>query len=367
MKNKRVRALVIRLYPNKEQERIMNEHLSICCGVYNQLLEHCKQCYEKGEKHPSSYDLQNMLPEMKRKDPKLKLPYAQVLSDVSHRLSKAFDGFFRRVKEDPEHSGYPRFKSWKRYDSMTYTQNGFIVDNGHLELSKVGNIPIKGFRKMEGKLKTCTIERKGVGPNYRWVAILTYESDMSKKRTDEMPYNPPRSDQTVGIDLGLRNIVVTSDGEQYSNRKNFIQSERQISRILRRMSGYEKGSPQREKYRQRLFHAFERLNNVNKGYLYGIVNDLIEQYETIIMEDLNVRRIADKSRSKGMRKSFRDANWSRFIFILGYKAEEAGVRLVKVDPAYTSQLCSQCGMMVPKALSERRHQCPLCGLDVDRD
>ncbi len=367
MKDKRVRALVIRLYPNREQEMIMMEHLSICCDLYNRLLEYCKGCYEKGEKHPSRFDLQNMLPEMKKKDPKLKIPYAQVLADVPHRLSKAYDGFFRRVKTDPEHAGHPRFKSWRSYDSMTYTQNGFKVNSGHLELSKIGSISVKGFRKMCGIPKTCTIKRKGAGPNYRWVAILTYESGVPPTEDGRRSRTRGTSGQSVGIDMGLKNMVVTSDGREYPNQKGYIKAERRISELLRKMAKYEKGSPQRERYRQRLFHAFERLNNVKKGYLYEVVNDLMEQYDTIIMEDLDIKGLAGKSRSKGMRKSFRDANWGKFIFILGYKAEEAGVRLVKVDPAYTSQLCSQCGSLVPKILSERRHRCPLCGLDVDRD
>jgi putative transposase len=85
------------------------------------------------------------------------------------------------------------------------------------------------------------------------------------------------------------------------------------------------------------------------------------------MEDIQAKELADKSRSKGMRKSFRDANWGKFIFTLGYKAAEAGIQMVKVDPAYTSQQCSKCGLLVPKDLSVRRHVCPHCGLDVDRD
>ena len=366
MKDKRIRSLVIRLYPNREQERIMMEHLSICCDLYNRLLEYCKGCYENGEKHPSRFDLQNMLPEMKKKDPKLKIPYSQVLADVPHRLSKAYDGFFRRVKTDPEHAGHPRFRSWRRYDSMTYTQNGFRVNPGHLELSRIGRVPFKGFRKMDGILKTCTIKRNGAGPNYRWTAILTYES-VPPAEDGERFRTRGTSGQSVGVDMGLKNMVVTSDGKEYPNQKGYIEAERRISGLLRKMAKYEKGSSQRERYRQRLFHAFERLKNVKKGYLYGVVNDLVEQYDTIIMEDLDVKGLAGKSRSKGMRKSFRDANWSRFIFILGYKAEEAGVLVKEVNPAYTSQRCSVCGTLVPKDLSVRRHQCPYCGLDVDRD
>ena len=228
-------------------------------------------------------------------------------------------------------------------------------------------IRIRGYRKIDGKLKTCTIKRNGAGPNYRWEAILTYEIVVPEKDGQPLQRYETEPLKPVGIDLGLKNMVMTSDGKQYPNQRNYIQAERQVSRILRKMSKFEKGSPQRERYRQRLFHAFDRLNNVNRGYIYEVVNDLVDNYDMIMMEDLNVKGLTDKSKSKGMRKSFRDANWSKFVFILGYKAAEAGIPIVKVDPAYTSQLCSQCGLIVPKDLSDRRHRCPLCGLDVDRD
>ena len=110
-----MRALVVRLYPNREQERQLNDCLFVCHDLYNNLLEHCIQIHKDGGKHPSAYDLEKLLPDMKKADPKLKTVYSQVLCDVCFRLSRAFDGFFRRVKEDPEHAGFPRFRSWKRF------------------------------------------------------------------------------------------------------------------------------------------------------------------------------------------------------------------------------------------------------------
>ena len=228
------------------------------------------------------------------------------------------------------------------------------------------DVKIKGYREMEGRMKTCTIIRKGVGPHYRWEAAITFETE-SKDSDGAVEVVTAIPSRPVGIDLGLRNIVVTSEGKEYPNQRNYVQAERQISKILRKMSKYEKGTEEREKYRQRLFHAFERLKNINKGYIYEVVNDLVDNYDLIVMEDINTQKLTDKSKSKGMRKSYRDASWGRFIFTLGYRAAEAGIQVVRVDPAYTSQQCSRCGTMVPKDLSVRRHQCPHCGLDVDRD
>jgi putative transposase len=361
-----MRTLVVKMYPNREQERQLNECLDVCHDMYNGLLEYCIEMHKEGGKHPSAYDLEKLLPDMKKADPKLKTVYSQVLYDVCVRLSRAFDGFFRRVKEDPEHAGFPRFRSWKRYDSFTYPQKGFKLSPNHIRLSPwKTDVRIRGYRKIGGTVKTCTIIRKGAGPNYRWEAALTFEMDPKGGGTAVQTLIEPS--RPIGIDLGLRNMVVTSEGIAYPNRKNYIQAERQVSKTLRKMSKYEKGSKEREKYRQRLFHAFENLNNVNKGYIHEVVNSLLENHDMIIMEDIRIKDLTDKSRSKGMRKSFRDANWGKFIFILGYKAAEAGIQMVKVDPAYTSQQCSKCGIMVPKDLSVRRHHCPHCGLDVDRD
>jgi len=360
------RALKVRMYPNREQERQLNECLGTCCRLYNSMLEHCNNRYENGEKHPSRYDMQAMLPGMKVEYPTLRNVYSQVLCDVCTRVSRAYDGFFRRVQEKAGKAGYPRFRSWRRYGSFTYTQSGFKLSKSRLRLSPWKmNVRIRGYRRMPGELKTCTIIRKGVGPHYRWEAVLVYEHE--KPAGKEACDCGGRCSKPVGIDLGLKNVVVTSEGKEYPNRRSYIQAERRVSRILRRMSRYEKGSPQREKYRQRLFHAFESLRNAERGYIYEVANDLLGNHDKIVMEDLGPLELFAKSISKGMRKSYRDASWGKFIFVLGYKAEEAGIPLVRVDPAYTSRLCSVCGADVPKDLSVRRHQCPHCGLDVDRD
>ncbi len=361
-----MRTLVVRMYLNREQERQLNQCLDVCRGLYNSLLEHCINTHKEGGKHPSAYDMERLLPDMKRRDPKLKTVYSQVLCDVCVRLSRAFDGFFRRAKDDPGHAGFPRFRSWRRYDSFTYPQYGFKLTPDHIRLSPwKTDVRIRGYRRIGGTVRTCTVIRKGAGPNYRWEAAVTFGTDPKDCGTAVQTFTEPT--RPVGIDLGLRNMVVTSDGSTYPNRRNYVQAERQVSKILRRMSRYEKGSKERERYRQRLFHAFERLNNVNKGYIHEVVNGLLEKYDMVAMEDIHVKELADRSRSKGMRKSFRDANWGKFVLTLGYKAAEAGIQVVRVDPAYTSQWCSRCGIMVPKDLSVRRHRCPHCGLDVDRD
>ena len=356
-----IRSLEIVLRPNRTQERRMLDTVGHCCFLYNHLLEYCREQYEKGEKHPSEFDLDKHITEFKKEHPELKNVYSQVLTNVSTRLSKAFDGFFRRVKEKKEEAGYPRFRSFHRYDSFTYTQNGFSLKNGHLELSKIGPVKAYGIRKMTGKLKTCTIKREGFSPHYRWKALLTYEFDDISTGFIEDTRIP------CGIDLGLTDTVTVSDGKFYTNSKQIVKAESSIARIQRKISKYDKGTEQRNRYKQHLFHAFSNLKRKMKAERFRIVNELIDNHNIIAFESLNIKALEDKSLGKGMRKSYRDACWGYLLQTLRYKAEEAGTGLIEVNPAYTSQMCSLCGNIVEKELSERRHRCPHCGLDIGRD
>ena len=356
-----IHSLEIVLRPNRTQERRMLETIGHCCFLYNHLLGYCKDKYEKGEKHPSEFDLDKHITGFKEEHPELRTVYSQVLTNVSTRLSKAFGGFFRRVREKKEEAGYPRFRSFQRYDSFTYTQNGFSLRDGCLDLSKIGSVKAYGIRKMNGKLKTCTVKREGYGPNYRWKASLTYEFDDISTIFIEDARTP------CGIDMGLTDTVTVSDGKTYSNSKHIIKAESSIARIQRKMSKFDKGTEERNRYGQHLFHAFKTLKRRMRAERFQIINELTEDHNIIAFERLNIKTLEDKSLGKGMRKSYRDASWGYLLNTLRYKAEEAGTKVVEVEPAYTSQMCSVCGNIVEKELSERRHRCPHCGLDIGRD
>ncbi len=349
----------IRLYPNKSQERILNETLGHCCFLYNHLLEGCRNAYAERIRVPSAFDMNKEITAFKREHPELKEVYSQVLQDVAARVDNAFKGFFAKLKAR-EHAGFPRFRPWSRYDSFTYTQKGFRMVNGKLRLSKIGDIRTAGFRKGWGEPKTCIIEREGCAPHYRWKACLTYTyEEISTFVFDDMR-------TAVGVDLGLKDVMVVSDGTRYPNHRHLRDAEKKVAAIQRRMSSLEKDSVGYVKERQKLYHAFVRLNNVRRAERYDIVNDLVSNHDVIVIEDIDVSGIRDKSLGKGMRKSYRDASWGKLIGTLCTKAAEAGCTVVKVGPEYTSQRCSRCGRTVPKDLSERRHVC-VCGLDIDRD
>ena len=354
------RTVVVKLYPNKTQEKALLNTLGHCCFLYNHLLEICRNAHCIGELSPSKFTLDKHITDFKKEHTELKEVYAQVLTNISTRVSLAFDGFFKRVSEKKKDAGYPRFKSFSRYDSFTYTQNGFSITPDKLKLSKIGDIRASGFRKMCGTLKTCTVKREGNAPHYRWKAFLTYSFESISTEYIDSSRTP------VGIDMGLKDIIVTSDNKRFSNGYYYKQAEKRIAIIQRKMSSFEKDSEEYVKFRQRLYHAFQRMKNVRRAERYDTAREIIENHDIIAIEDISVSKIQQKSLGKEMRKSYMDASWRMTLDTLCIKAAEAGCTVVRVPPAYTSQMCSKCGRLVPKDLSERRHRC-ICGLDIDRD
>jgi putative transposase len=201
--------------------------LNLCRWLYNTALEQRKFAY-KHRNISISYNMQqNELPQLKKELPEFKQVQSQVLQDVLRRLDKAFKAFFRRLKTG-EKPGYPRFQGKNRYDSFTYPQSGFSLDGKYLKLSKVGNVRIKCHRQMEGKVKTCTIIRK----NGKYYACFSCEIEPVKHSTGKQ----------IGVDLGVKHLAITSDGEFFEHPKYLRKSERKLKRLQRIVSRRKKGS-----------------------------------------------------------------------------------------------------------------------------
>ena len=272
--------------------------------------------------------------------------------DVIRRVDKAFKNFFRRVKAG-DTLGYPRFKSARRYDSFTYPQSGFcITDNKKLKLSKIGDVKIKLHRPIEGEIKTLTIRRQADG----WFACFSCEVET----------NPlPSIGKSVGVDVGLENFAITSDGEFFPPIKiplpplgkggiDLRQSEKKIKRAQREVARRKKGSKRRKKSVWRLKRAHLRVANKRCDTHHKVARKLVEKYDVIAIENLSINNMI---KNHHLAKSISDAGWYSFSLILAAKAEEAGRKVVKVDPKFTSRVCSGCGAIVKKELSERWHSC----------
>ena len=348
------KAYKYRILPTKGQQRILNLMLEECRFVYNQTLAARREVWEQRHESLGLYDTQSLLPAWKAERPSLKTVHSQVLQNVQVRVDLAFKAFFRRVKAGQEEVGYPRFKGFGRYDSITYPQygNGARLSGRTLILSKIGSIPVILHRSVEGQIKTVTIRRSSTG---KWFACLSTEIEAQPL---------PPSDRAVGVDVGLSSFATLSNGEKVANPRFFRQDEHELVKAQRKLSKVEKGTSEPAKRRKVVSRIHERIANRRSNFAHQESRRLVDNFGTLAFENLNAQRMMG---SHCLAKSIADAAWNQFVQYATSKAEEAGRRVVPIDPRNTSKRWSRCGQMVQKELSVRVHACPTCGLVIDRD
>jgi len=348
-------AYQYRLHLTKGQQRLLEEQLEECRWVYNQTLAARRDAWEQHQKTLGLYDTQAMLPDWKAVRKSLKLVHSQVLQNVQVRVDLAFKAFFRRLKAGERDAGYPRFKGGGRYDSMTYPQygNGARLEGNKLILSKIGQVALNLHRPVEGRIKTVTLRRSSTG---KWFVAFAVE------KACEQPSDVPEA--AVGVDVGLEKFATLSTGEKVANPRFFRRDEGDLARAQRRLSEQAKGTPERAKRRKVVARIHERIANRRKNFAHQISRKLVKRFGVIVFEDLSITRMLKKH---CLAKSIADAAWGQLATYTRYKAEEAGRRYIEIDPRGTSQHCSRCGAVVKKSLSIRVHQCPHCGLEIDRD
>jgi putative transposase len=347
------KAYKFRLYPKREQIDALDRTLMLCRHLYNVCLEQRILAYRMQQHRVSFTKQSDELPNLKAELPEYNDVYSQVLQDVLHRLDKSYANFFRRAKERKEKAGFPRFKSSNRFKSITYPQLGFeILPNGHLKLTKIGIIRMFRHREIVGAIKTCTIKRDAVGD---WYAIFT----------TELPDIPKREPKTaLGVDVGLKTLAMLTTGESIQPPKFLRASEDKIKIIQREVSRKKKGSENRRRCNRRLAKAHRRVERQRDDYLHKASRALSLKADTIVFENL---QIPNMLKNHHLAKSIGDASWGKLMQYTEYKAAEAGRSVYYVNPKGTSQICSRCGEVVKKSLSERVHGCPTCGFSTDRD
>jgi len=346
-----LKAYRYRLYPTKSQVTLLERTLEICRWVYNDTLALRKNAWEQERRSVSLYETNKILTQRKRERPELKQVHSQVLQNVQMRIDLAFKAFFRRVKAG-ENPGYPRFKGRGRYDSFTYPQYGFKLDGDRLHLSKIGAVKVVLHCPVEGSIKTLTIRRSATG---KWYACFSVEYD---------PSPLPQKETTVGIDVGLESFATLSNGEKIENPRFFRTDEKALAKAQRKLSKAEKGTPERKKARKIVAHIHERIANRRLNFAHQTSRKVVDRFGTIVFEDLN---ITNMQKNHHLAKSIADVAWNQFVTITTSKAEDAGSHVILVNPRNTSQMCSRCGKIVAKKLSDRIHACPHCGLVMDRD
>ena len=339
-----------RLFTNKTQEAKLNELLSSARFLYNNALEHRIVCYKQWKKSINYYDQSNALKEIRSFDDGIAKLNFGASQNTLRQLDKAFQAFFRRIKSG-DTPGFPRFKGKDRFNSITFPTygDGIKLKNGKLYIQNVGYIRINLHRNLEGKIKTVTIKRQ----NDRFYASFS---------CDEVPQNIlSTSTKEIGIDVGIKSFAVMSDGQVIDNPKYLKQSESKLKEIQRQQS-----KKRSKNLKKKLARLHEKVSNQRKDFQHKLSRKIINEFGYIYVEKLKPKEMV-KNNFKVLNKYINDAAWSQFFNFLSYKAENAGRKLIKVNPKNTTQACSGCGKIVPKDLSVRIHNCPYCGLILDRD
>jgi len=349
-----IRAYQYRLYLTKSQISTLNRTFDLCQKVYNNTLALRRDSWDYDQKSVSLFETNKELTVWKQDHPELSSVYSQVLQNVQVRVDLAFKAFFQRIKHG-EDMGYPRFKSYGRYDSITYPQLGFSLDvqNQTVFASKIGKIRAVIHRPVEGTIKTMTIRRSCAG---KWYVSFAVECEPEIKVHN--------GEEVTGIDLGLTSFATLSNGEKIENPWFFRSEEQALAKVQRRLSKEEKGTPERVRRRLIIAKVHDRIANKRKNFIHQECRKLVDRFKLIAFEELKIKTMQQNSY---LSKSIADVSWGMMVQATVNKAEEAGSRVVLVNPNNTTQLCSRCNQIVRKELSDRVHCCPVCGLIMDRD
>jgi len=351
-----MRTYKFRLYPNKTQEKKLLETLDICRFTYNQLLEKIN-----GKEKITKYELQHYILELKQKYPQLKNVYSKVLQYENYRLFANIKGL-AISKRNGNKIGRLRFKGEQYFKTFQYNQSGFKLIGRNdkkydiLHLSKIGDIHIMKHRNIEGKIKQIIIKRK---VNSWYAHIIT-----------DAEYKMKKGNGIIGIDLGVINYIVDTNNQKVENPLFLKTSLNKIQKNHQNISSKKKGSNNRKKSIKKLLKSFEKIDNQKNDFIHKLTTKIIGDNKIIVIEDLNIKNMVDKSKGNNKyhnKRNIHDSSWRRFISMLKFKAERAGSSIIEINPKNTSKTCSRCGNIKKLKLSDRLYECDNCGLHIDRD
>jgi putative transposase len=342
-----------KLKPTAQQERELERVVMLCRRLYNIALEQRITAWQRRRVSISRYEQEAELKAIRADCPEYAAIHSHILQDVLARLDKTYQAFFRRVQRG-EKAGFPRFKGRNRFHSFTFKEygNGTTLDSGFLVLSKIGRIAMRWSRPIEGTPKTISVSREADG----WYVAISCA---------DVPIHPlPSTGQETGIDLGLESFATLANGTPIHTPAFYRKAEAYLRRCQRRVARRKKGSNRRCKAVVLLAKAHQHIAHQRRDFHHREAATLVAAYDRIAYEDLQTTNLL---KNHCLAKSISDAGWAQFLSTLTFKAASAGKRVQAVNPAFTSQRCSGCGVIVQKGLSIRWHSCPDCGASLHRD
>ena len=361
-----LRAIKIRLYPNKEQELKLNKVLGCYRFVYNQTLARKQQEYTDNKKSLGLTDLSKYFHNELLKDEQyswLKEENTKIMKQSIRQMLSAYDKFFK------QHNGFPKFKSKKDKQSALFPLEAISKKNMFESRKITLTQPLKDIRfrcsdlnhnrlrQYRDGIRSATLSKTKSGNFFLSILIELPNEEIVKFNL---------TDEHVGIDLGVKDFVITSDGEVFENKHFYKSQEQKIAKLQRQLSKKQKGSNNRSKARIKLAKAFEKLTNQKENYIHSVVNELLKYYDIIFMEDLNVKGML---KNHNLAKAIQEVGFYRFKLILTDKSYNNGKQVIFIDRFYpSSKICSVCGYKKSDLkLSDREWICPICGEHHDRD
>ena len=361
------KGIRVRLYPTDEQEVLFNKTFGCVRFVHNQTLSDCKQSYEQTQHFPSKNErITNLVP-LKEENEFLKEVDSTALQQSVRDLNSSMDNFFK----NRSHFGFPKFKSKhdlkQSYRTPYNGGNADVLDNKHIKLPKLGRVRTKRFNMPEVyKIFNITVERTATGKYYASICI-------------EMEVQPlPKTRKQVGFDLGLKDLLIGSDGTRYARprfayeyKDKLTKEQHKLSKMrtkLERVNANLDECKNYQKQKHKVAKLYERIANCAKDFNHKLSIELVRNYDFIAMEDLNVSSML---KNHYMAYAISDVRWSQLVNFIQYKCQWYGKKFVQVDRFYaSSKICSCCGTVhndIINSLKVREWVCPDCGTHHDRD
>ena len=359
--NTTIKGYKYRIYPTKEQEIQLSKTFGSCRFVYNQLLAKRIELYKEEQKSLSKTDCNNYCNrELKKEYLWLKEVDKFALTNSIYDLDSAYQNFFRRVKQGNEKAGFPHFKS--KHDhyysyKTNFTNNNIKIDfeNNRVQLPKLKWVSCNLHRQFTGRILFATISKT---PSDKYFVSFNVETEHEVLESNN---------NSIGIDLGIKDLLITSDGEVYDNQKLTYKYENQLAKLQRQFAKKKKGSSNWNKHRIKIARLHEKITNTRKNNLHKISSKIIQDNQLIFSEDLNIKGMV---KNHNLAKSIHDCGWYELTRQLTYKAEWNNKLYKKVNRCFpSSQLCNICNYQNKdtKNLVVRVWTCPQCGVVHDRD